>query len=227
MNSDVLINIFFQFDDPLDVLHCFQVCKLWNSVHKQLIWKNLYLKWELEEKSDPGTNVSYRLLMNQVYFSRKIPLENKWSIYNQNYKCSVTHVEFRTNIIRIHFNEQGDNSAGSIQNPAFSTLRLEDHDQTDLRRLTCSTAHFLIADRHKQYLGYLEYCINFPIRRSNVHFTYGQSGYREVLLFKLDELFIEKYRLQHLLDPRKEQSSQFGETLSEQNEHSAKHRKLA
>ncbi len=58
---------------------------------------------------------------------------------------------------------------------------------------------FEIADPRSRYLGVLGYKASYAMG-GTYSFRYGQGGYDEVKLFDLTEEFIQKHKLQHIIE---------------------------
>jgi hypothetical protein len=106
-------------------------------------------------------------------------LENVCSIYNQDYICKVKAIEIYNNELRVHIQERGNMSLGSLQNPKFSKLIEEKSNKNYMP----SSMKFYVADKDREYDGYLSFDLKKLKDGENYLFEYGYCGYNAVPIF--------------------------------------------
>jgi hypothetical protein len=108
-----------------------------------------------------------------------LKLESICSEYNADYFCKIIAIEIYNNELRIHIQERGNMSLGSLQNPKYSKIYEEESDKS----FKVINMKFTVADERRAYDGYLSFDLQLLKEGVNYLFEYGQYGYTRVPIF--------------------------------------------
>ncbi|CAF3308949.1 unnamed protein product [Rotaria socialis] len=190
-------------DDVHDFLSVTSTCRDFRRfTQDERYWRIMALRRDptCEQSSD---TIKWSDYCKEIFHQRTIPsdqLREHISRYNDNYFCTIEKVSIWPSKIRVHIDERGDYSLGTIQDPAQSIIALVDTNFSTFNRpigIRTNHSRFSITDERSEYVGYLDFPYNISLNAigKNLIFQYGISGYTNTILFHIDRTFIRKYNL--------------------------------
>jgi len=108
------------------------------------------------------------------------------SAFNEGYACTVTKLCFSERGVTLHFHVIGDGSKGHLQDASNSTLTWGDHAAWE--PYVCKKLEYLENEPLNK-----KGCITFGLYKEQpwgpLYFSYGESGYKKVVLVNLTQQF--------------------------------------